>query len=157
MLSKSDFKTVVESTPLVSIDLVIKNNVGKILVGKRVNRPAKGVWFVPGGRVRKNESLECAFWRLVQTELGEFDGKTSFIGVYQHFYDDNFSGKNFGTHYVVLAYEVELDIELSNLPKDQHSDYKWLFPEQILEDNSIHNHTKWYFQKNAQADYCLSC
>ena len=35
------FKTIVDSTPLISIDLLIANN-NKILLGKRKNNPAKG-------------------------------------------------------------------------------------------------------------------
>jgi colanic acid biosynthesis protein WcaH len=70
-LDKETFSTVIESTPLVSIDLVIKNQQGQALLGQRLNRPAKGFWFVPGGRVLKNESLAAAFKRLTLDELGQ--------------------------------------------------------------------------------------
>jgi colanic acid biosynthesis protein WcaH len=42
------FKTIIENTPLVSVDLIIKNE-NKILLGKRVNKPAQGYWFTLGG------------------------------------------------------------------------------------------------------------
>ena len=64
------FNTVVASTPLVAIDLVVMKPGGETLLGLRVNRPAYGFWFVPGGRVQKNESLDSAFRRLTQEELG---------------------------------------------------------------------------------------
>jgi colanic acid biosynthesis protein WcaH len=48
-LEKDLFSTVIKSTPLVSIDLVVKNNRGQTLLGQRLNKPAKGFWFVPGG------------------------------------------------------------------------------------------------------------
>ena len=51
-LSQQAFATVVESTPLISIDLIVENEQGEILLGKRTNRPARGYWFVPGGRVQ---------------------------------------------------------------------------------------------------------
>lgn len=50
-LSQEDFATVVRSTPLISIDLIVENERGEFLLGKRTNRPAQGFWFVPGGRV----------------------------------------------------------------------------------------------------------
>ncbi len=53
VLNDSLFKTIVANTPLISIDLIIQNSQKKILLGKRINRPAQGYWFVPGGRVRK--------------------------------------------------------------------------------------------------------
>ncbi|MDW2402519.1 GDP-mannose mannosyl hydrolase [Vibrio sp. 1262-1] len=154
MLSQSDFKQVVKSTPLISIDMVVKDANGKVLLGKRTNKPAQNFWFVPGGRVLKDESLDDAFTRLLNAELRiskeMVSAKT--LGVYQHFYPDNFSGDEFSTHYVVLAYEVQLRNIPEALPQEQHSDYRWLTPEQLLADDMVHNHSKWYFQENQQAD-----
>ena len=41
MLDNQTFKIVINSTPLISIDLLVKNN-NKILLGKRINKPALG-------------------------------------------------------------------------------------------------------------------
>jgi colanic acid biosynthesis protein WcaH len=49
MLPIETFKTVIASTPLISIDLIVRNNQQQILLGKRLNKPAQGYWFVPGG------------------------------------------------------------------------------------------------------------
>jgi colanic acid biosynthesis protein WcaH len=69
-LEKQVFTTVIDSTPLVSIDLLVENTDGKVLLGYRNNRPAKGYWFVPGGRILKDESMDDAFKRLTLAELG---------------------------------------------------------------------------------------
>lgn len=47
---------------------------------------------MPGGRVCKDETLEAAFERLTQAELGVRLplAAGTFYGVWQHFYDDNF-------------------------------------------------------------------
>ena len=79
-LEKSVFTTVINSTPLVSIDLLIENTDGKILLGYRNNRPAKGYWFVPGGRIQKGESMDDAFQRLTQSEIGEVFKRENEIG-----------------------------------------------------------------------------
>ena len=60
MLDSNTFKTVVHSASLVSIDLIILNEDGEVLLGKRKNKPAKGFYFTIGGRVFKNESLIIA-------------------------------------------------------------------------------------------------
>jgi colanic acid biosynthesis protein WcaH len=73
MLSRDDFLAVVTLTPLVSIDLVVVDEEGYILVGKRTNEPAYGTWFVPGGRVNKDETLDAAFERIATDELGPGD------------------------------------------------------------------------------------
>lgn len=46
-LSTEEFKQVVSLTPLVAIDLLVRNAHDELLVGKRVNPPAQGFWFVP--------------------------------------------------------------------------------------------------------------
>jgi colanic acid biosynthesis protein WcaH len=68
-LKEDVFALVVESTPLISIDLVVKSVANKILLGKRINRPAQNFWFVPGGRMYKNEKLDQAFKRIALAEL----------------------------------------------------------------------------------------
>ena len=65
MLPQDTFKTIVASTPLISIDLKVRDHQNNVLLGKRVNRPAQGCWFVHGGRVLKDESIEQAFIRLL--------------------------------------------------------------------------------------------
>jgi len=156
-LSPDVFKTVVKSTPLVSIDLVIEDSLGNILLGKRINRPAQDNWFVPGGRILKDEPFETAFKRLIKEELGLSNVNGNFIGIYQHFYADNFSEDDFSTHYIVLAYRIMIDLDVGGdfLPFDQHSKYKWFSQQELIDDESVHKHSKWYFQENKQADASL--
>ena len=141
------FKTIVTHTPLVSIDLVVQNASGKILLGQRINRPAQGFWFVPGGRVRKNETLEDAFTRLTESELGTPVKRSAakFLGVYEHFYEDCFAGEGTGTHYVVLGHMLTLG-SCDGLPREQHSAYRWLMPAELLNDETVHDNTKAYFR-----------
>ncbi|MFH4484129.1 GDP-mannose mannosyl hydrolase [Vibrio diabolicus] len=146
-LALNTFKIVVESTPLVSIDLVVRNKQGHVLLGERTNRPAHGYWFVPGGRILKDETFEQAFKRLTKIELGtELTlSEAKFIGPYEHHYDDNFSGAGFSTHYVVLGYEVTLNIDTGDLPKEQHGAYKWWSVDELLASKWVHQNTKDYF------------
>jgi colanic acid biosynthesis protein WcaH len=39
-------------------------------MGWRENEPAKRTWFVPGGRIRKDEKIADAFERIIRTETG---------------------------------------------------------------------------------------
>ena len=93
------FKVVVEYAPLVSIDLIIKKD-NKILLGKRVNKPAFGYYFTTGGIVRKNESFKDAMKRIANNELGiHLSQEPKFIGVFEHFYNDSIFDE-ISTHYV---------------------------------------------------------
>ncbi len=146
-LSAEDFSIVVRSTPLISIDLIVENQAGEFLLGQRTQRPAQNFWFVPGGRVQKDETLERAFARLTEAELGTAftlqDGE--FYGVWQHFYDDNFSGTDFSTHYVVLGFRLRVDADALQLPDAQHSEYQWLTPEELLARGDVHDNSRAYF------------
>lgn len=146
-LSHEDFATVVSSTPLISIDLVVENQAGEYLLGLRTNRPAQGFWFVPGGRVQKDERLADAFTRLTEAELGKRftlqDGE--FYGVWQHFYDDNFSGQDFSTHYVVLGFRLRVNEAELQLPMEQHNEYRWLTPAELLSREDVHDNSRAYF------------
>lgn len=145
-LDKETFSTVLHSTPLVSLDFVVYNDEGKVLLGQRLNRPAQGFWFVPGGRIYKNEALAAAFTRLTFAELGqEFDyAQAQLIGAYDHFYPDSVFGDGISTHYVALAHKFSVQ-QLGQLPVVQHSYYAWFDVGQLLADEQVHPHTKAYF------------
>jgi colanic acid biosynthesis protein WcaH len=145
-LSDQTFKTVVNSTPLISIDLLVKKD-NKILLGKRINKPAQGYFFSIGGRVYKNESIQQATARIAKDELNiSLKLTPRFIGVFEHFYDDGIY-KDISTHYINLAYEVDINNEILNLPNDQHNEYQWLSINELLSSKQVHKYVKDYFRR----------
>lgn len=146
MLSLETFKTVVDSAPLVSIDLIILNKNDEVLLGKRTNKPAKGFYFTVGGRVFKNESMQIAANRILKDELGlDLQIIKEFIGIYEHFYVDSIF-PNISTHYVNMAYKIKLDeMNLNSLFKTQHSKYKWVSIKNINLKKNVHDNVKAYF------------
>jgi colanic acid biosynthesis protein WcaH len=125
-LVKRSFASVVKNTPLVSMDLIIKNKQGKYLLNLRGNPPAYNKWFFFGGRIPKakdreqsfNEIFEEAFNELIERE---FHGKlkadfknTQFTKLMVHQYEEDFDGKTVsiedGFQYVVLCYEFEAEL-----------------------------------------------
>lgn len=140
---------VVENTPLISIDFIIENREGKFLLGKRVNKPARGFWFTLGGRIFKDETIETAIKRLSKKEFNVdvTQEMLEFHGVYEHFYDDSFLDDTISTHYVVLAYRLKIDSELS-LPEAEHGEYRYFSKEELLENNHVHIYVKNYFKES---------
>ena len=148
-IAPNEFAEVIRLTPLVAIDLIVRSPEAKVLVGRRVNEPAKGLLFVPGSRISKNETRSAAFKRVTREELGTempID-QSRFMGVYEHLYPTNrFERAGFGTHYIVLAHELRLALDPMKLPTDQHGEYLWLTPEEILRSPQVHDNTKAYFK-----------
>lgn len=156
-LSSEDFENVISKVPMIAIDICILDN-KKILLGYRKNPPAINHYFVPGGRIRKGETIEVAFKRILFEEIGgilknEIDILKNLIGIYQHFYEDNFLGnKEFDSHYVVLAFKLVFDeIEISKIDNfnNQHSRQIWYeYLSQSKNNINIHKYTKDYFSNN---------
>ncbi|MGB4812502.1 MAG: GDP-mannose mannosyl hydrolase [Methylophilaceae bacterium] len=154
MLNYNTFLKVVESTPLVSVDLLLMRG-NEVLLGLRNNRPARSFWFVPGGRILKNETIVNALQRIADKELGLASFIESgqlvltFYGTYEHFYDDSFAGEvGISTHYVVLAHKVLVPADFALTTHDeQHAELKWWSIHQLLHSKKVHQYTKNYFSQ----------
>lgn len=133
-LSDQEFLEVITRTPLVSIDLVVRDPKNRILLGRRINEPAKGKWFVPGGRIRKGENLEDAFQRVCLTEIKESHTKSEarLVGVFTHMHEKNvFLMEGISTHYVVLAFELRFGEGFELRETEQHSEFRWFTSEEV--------------------------
>jgi colanic acid biosynthesis protein WcaH len=148
-LSESEFARLIRVAPLVAIDAILRDSDNKVLLMLRNDEPARNCYFVPDGRILKDETISVAFERIVKSETGcdaSFDS-ARLIGAYDHFYSTNrFQQEGYGTHYVVLAYEVALNggarIEL-----DAHqAAYEWLDETELKNRPDVHPHVKAYFR-----------
>lgn len=149
-LDADAFRQVVASTPLISIDLLVCDSDGRVLLGQRLNRPASGYWFVPGGRIYKNERLDAAFQRITLTELGTafHRSQARLLDIYEHFYDDSVFGEPGeapDTHYVVAGYRLDLPAGMTlDPPRQQHDAYRWWNMDEMLASPAVHDNSKAY-------------
>jgi colanic acid biosynthesis protein WcaH len=144
MLDDITYRTIINSAPLISIDILLKKD-NKVLLGRRVNKPAQGYFFSTGGRINKNETINNAMTRIALNELNiDLQSVPKFIGVFEHFYDDSIY-ENVSIHYVNIAYEYEVE-EIPDLPTEQHSEYKWFAIDDLLESKQVHKYVKGYFR-----------
>ena len=144
-LSKKNFFQIIKNAPLAAIDLILTDRAGKILLGKRKNNPAKGKWFVPGGRIRKNETFRKAIQRLCREEVpfGRV-GRARLLGAFEHFYCVNAGGSGFGTHYVVLAYHLQCRFTKNLIATSQHGLFRLFSPQEALRNRAVHPNTRTY-------------
>lgn len=147
-LQKDEFLNIIDKTPLVSIDLIMVNNKNEALLGCRNNKPAQGFWFVPGGRIQKNETIKMAYERILKSETGlniPFD-KTNLLGVYDHIYNDNFAEEEgVNTHYVVIGLKITIPENATIANDNQHSAFKWISISELIGSEQVHQNTKNYF------------
>ena len=104
------------------------------------------------GHVRKNETLDDAFVRLVREELGIESGITradgKFLGVFEHFYDDCAFGADVSTHYIVLTYIIEINQKIEILKLRQHNEFTLLKINELKERKDVHFFVKKYFENS---------
>jgi colanic acid biosynthesis protein WcaH len=149
-LTDDEFIQVIRTTPLIAIDLIVQNEFGEVLLGKRHNRPAKNYWFVPGGRIKKNERSLDALERVGRSELGIALPAGKLLSAFDHFYDDNYFGMpDVGTHYVTLAYRIKLKKNSPVIHDEQHAELKWWNTDTLLSSGEVHQNTKAYFSESA--------
>jgi colanic acid biosynthesis protein WcaH len=151
-LPLEDFRFVVRTTNIFALDLIIEDSEGKVLIGLRNNPPAQGFWFVPGGRVYKNEPLRDALSRILRDETGftaENVVAIALHGLYEHIYDDNvFCDPSFNTHYVVGACRVTLTGGTPCLADSQHKLLRFVSVADLQVDPLVHQFVKFYFMAN---------
>lgn len=152
-LPMAEFSAACAALPLVSIDLVVTNPAGQLLLGLRNNAPARGWWFTPGGRIRKNEPLADARLRVALDELGLPAAaleRAVPMGAWDHFYPDSAFDARVSTHYVnlplwlALTRDEEQGLELPQGPGEQHAKWQWLALDQAASDASVHAYVRVY-------------
>ncbi len=107
-----------EVIPIVSVDIIAIYK-GKVLLVKRKNIPAKGLWWFPGGGIRKWESPENTVRRELKEETGLDIVSTKFLTVMDcPFQEDNL-------HCIALVFKAMISSDRVVLD-DESSDYRWL-------------------------------
>ncbi len=148
-LSDTVFASIVRHTPLVALDLVVTRD-QRFLLGERCNRPAQGSWFVPGGRIRKEERLTDALGRLSREELGLTLpwSRVEQWPVEEHLYPDSMLDPTCSTHYLVIPLRIQLLAHEAVHPDAQHTRFHWLTAEEGLAEPRVHENTRRYLLRD---------
>ncbi|WP_436903784.1 GDP-mannose mannosyl hydrolase [Halovenus halobia] len=140
-IPEEEWTTIVRNVPIVSVDLLVRTD-GGIVLGKRTNEPAKGEWFIPGGRVYKGETRTEAVHRIATEEMGVKVEILESLGAFEHIYDTAETDGVDSKHYLANGYVVEpksTDVR----PNEQHADFQILQPESI----DLHPNIAAYLKK----------
>ena len=70
IIDKHLFEQIRGAMPIPSVDLVVVNNGGEVLLARRTMEPAYGEWWFPGGRVHYLETRLSAAVRKLREECG---------------------------------------------------------------------------------------
>ncbi|MBI2573104.1 NUDIX domain-containing protein [Candidatus Woesearchaeota archaeon] len=141
------YTQILEHMPIPAVDFVLVHN-NKVLLALRKDEPAKGQWWIPGGRVQKNETLETAVKRKALQEVGIEVEIVRKINCYEVFFDTApFPDVKTGVHYLSVCFLVkpkDKNVVIS-LDKTQEK-HKWVnkiennlheYVKQVLKDSNV--------------------
>lgn len=147
-LPEAEFLNLIRTTILPAIDLIIFNENDEILLGERLNRPAQGFHFVPGGRIFTGETEGEALVRITLRELGIKLSPNQYVRLekkYNHDYEDNMFGvEGIGTHYTPIAYVCYVPSSTKLTNDNQHESFQSWNIDTALSDTKVHPYTKQY-------------
>lgn len=116
LIPDEKYKEIIALMPIVCIDVAIEFN-NKILLIRRKNEPAAGQWWLPGGRLHKNETLEnCALRKAI-----EETGLYCKLGPMIHYSSTIFETVH-SVNFVYLLFANSDKVKLD----DTSVDYKWV-------------------------------
>lgn len=111
------------AVPIVCVDFVLKKD-DSFLLAKRTNKPAQGQWFLHGGRIMKNETVEDAVLRKTKEEVDIEATIVKMLGVDETFFPDGpFDNSTHTINIVFLV--VPANPESSITLDSQNEEYQW--------------------------------
>ena len=115
-IEDSLYSEITSVIPIACVDLLVVHD-GRLLLMLRKNEPGRGLWFAPGGRILRGETLEEAVTRVLRKETGLEATRVEQKGTMAHIWPE--------IHTVTTFYRVDVasdDVKMN----DEHSDYTWI-------------------------------
>lgn len=119
------YKKILKSVPISTVDVVIVRNGKEFLLTKRINKPFKGKWFIPGGRVLWGEELLSAVARQVEALGIKMAESIEFLCVSEFINPPN----NLGVRQHSLLHVFIVKVEEYTEPEvdEESSEVKWFY------------------------------
>lgn len=131
MIPEDIYAQIVGSMPIPCVDLLVEDGLGRVLLVKRADEPAKGQWWFPGGRIYYRELRSQAALRKLREECGLTAASITEIGTYDVILE--MPGSDYPKHGITTLFHAVVKdhsmMELDNyiLTAD------WLLPAEWLE------------------------
>lgn len=145
------YKEIVKYSVVPTADILFLDRDKKILLWLRNNAPLKWVYYLPGWRIQKWETIIQAVKRKSKEEVNIDieESRLQFVGIYNDIFIDS-AFEDISTHCIPCTFVYWLDnLEKSNIISDhQHSDMKFF----SYNDPTLHPFLQERLQK-IQSEY----
>ena len=135
-IPEEEYLKIIKTMPLFCVDFLIRCK-DKYLLIKRSEEPVKGIYWVIGGRMMFNETLDELVVRVQTREIGRCFNNLKPIAFANYFFPNVPNGR--ATHTPTMLYLVEVDEMFKPKLDSTHLDYVWkkTLPEQLLKQNEF--------------------
>ena len=116
------YSVILEKMPVFCVDWLIACK-GRYLLLKRTQQPLKGQWWLIGGRLQKDETIDEAGYRLQGREIGRYCGKGEPVGFSNYFFPKLEDSR--ATHTPAVSFLVEVEEEFVPILDDTEDEYMW--------------------------------
>lgn len=119
------YREIISVIPIVCVDVVIRNEAGKVLLLRRKNEPLKDQWWVVGGRIHAGEPARQACVRKTFEESGLAIEELEFLGFYEDVFDKNSFDEAKPYHTLSLVFETRVTKKQAIHLDAQHTEWAW--------------------------------
>ena len=142
LIPETTFNLFESLMPLASVNAIISNEKNEVLIVKRNIKPAKNLYWFPGGIIKKGQTFQEALQDEIQEELGLKWSNLEIVKLL------NVASCRFETRHTIeinflLRIKQDTKIQLNK----EHSEYQWIKPEN-LEKEGFHSYLKWVLEGN---------
>jgi len=128
-LTDKEYKFIFSRAPRLCLDFVIVKG-GRVLLAKRAIDPYKGKWHLPGGMVRREESLVEASGRIINSELGVRPFGNRLLGFME--FPDEVNKNGLHVHSVSLVFLTKIkDEKITKNDQSEEVNFFQNFPKNI--------------------------
>ena len=121
-IPEEEYQKIMKTMPVFCVDFMIRCK-DKILLIKRKEEPCKDVYWVVGGRLRFQETIEQLAERVQMKEIGRYFPKFKLYGFSNSFFPNVPNAR--ATHTPTLLYVVDVEEIFDPIIDDNHSDFIW--------------------------------
>ena len=126
MIPLEQYLNITKLVPIVCVDIVIQNNTtNQFLLLYRTNDPLSGTWWVPGGRILKEENAIQACKRKLYEELSINCDAFNFLGYYEEIFNSDPIGSFTKYHTISLVFRTVISLNERIKLDSQHAKYDW--------------------------------
>jgi ADP-ribose pyrophosphatase YjhB (NUDIX family) len=120
------YQQIRENMPISCVDLVIEDPLGQILLLKRINTPAQGQWWFPGGRILFGETRIDAARRKLREECGLEAAEFVEAGTFDLLLP---IGEDRLSHTITTVFATRVDGRVETKLDQQSSAWRWVLPD----------------------------